>query len=172
MTYYHQPAVLLMNLSAYLELNLYIFSRDSKWFPFTLVFTNTWKEFGYNTIVYLAALTSIDPTLYEAAVVDGAGRLKQTWHITLPGILPIVTLMTVLSLGNVLNAGFDQVFNLYSPSVYSTGDIIDTLVYRIGMVEAQFSVSAAVGLFKSAISFVLVVISNKLANKYAGYRVF
>lgn len=148
------------------------FLGDSKWFPFTLVLTNTWKEFGYNTIVYLAALTSIDPTLYEAAVVDGAGRLKQTWHITLPGILPIVTLMTVLSLGNVLNAGFDQVFNLYSPSVYSTGDIIDTLVYRIGMVEAQFSVSAAVGLFKSAISFVLVVISNKLANKYAGYRVF
>lgn len=148
------------------------FLGDADWFPFTLVITNTWKEFGYSTIVYLAALTSIDPTLYEAAVVDGAGRLKQTWHITLPGILPIVTLMTVLSLGNVLNAGFDQVFNLYSPSVYSTGDIIDTLVYRIGMVEAQFSVSAAVGLFKSVISFILVVISNKLANKYAGYRVF
>lgn len=148
------------------------FLGNAKWFPFTLVITNTWKEFGYNTIVYLAALTAIDPSLYEAAVVDGAGRLKQTWHITLPGILPIVTLMTVLSLGNVLNAGFDQVFNLYSPSVYSTGDIIDTLVYRIGMIDAQFSVSAAVGLFKSAISFVLVVISNKLANKYAGYRVF
>lgn len=148
------------------------FLGNAKWFPFTLVITNTWKEFGYNTIVYLAALTSIDPTLYEAAVVDGAGRMKQTWHITLPGILPIVTLMSVLSLGNILNAGFDQVFNLYSPSVYSTGDIIDTLVYRIGMVEAQFSVSAAVGLFKSVISFALVVISNKLANKYAGYRVF
>lgn len=145
---------------------------NAKWFPYTLVITNTWKEFGYNTIVYLAALTAIDPTLYEAAVVDGAGRWKQTWHITLPGILPIVTLMTVLSLGNVLNAGFDQVFNLYSPSVYSTGDVIDTMVYRIGMVEAQFSVSAAIGLFKSVISFVLVVISNKLANKYAGYRVF
>lgn len=153
-------------------INPIYFLGDAKWFPFTLVLTNTWKEFGYNTIVYLAALTSIDPTLYEAAVVDGAGRMKQTIHITIPGILPIVTLMTVLSLGNVLNAGFDQVFNLYSPSVYSTGDIIDTLVYRIGMVEAQFSVSAAVGLFKSAISFVLVVISNKLANKYAGYRVF
>ncbi|NLK69055.1 MAG: sugar ABC transporter permease [Clostridiaceae bacterium] len=148
------------------------FLGNAKWFPYTLVITNTWKEFGYNTIVYLAALTAIDPTLYEAAVVDGAGRWKQTWHITLPGILPIVTLMTVLSLGNVLNAGFDQVFNLYSPSVYSTGDVIDTMVYRIGMVEAQFSVSAAIGLFKSVISFVLVVISNKLANKYAGYRVF
>lgn len=148
------------------------FLGNAKWFPYTLVITNTWKEFGYNTIVYLAALTAIDPTLYEAAVVDGAGRWKQTWHITLPGILPIVTLMTVLSLGNVLNAGFDQVFNLYSPSVYSAGDVIDTMVYRIGMVEAQFSVSAAIGLFKSVISFVLVVISNKLANKYAGYRVF
>lgn len=148
------------------------FLGNPKWFPYTLVLTNTWKEFGYSTIVYLAALTSIDPTLYEAAVVDGAGRLKQTWHVTLPGILPIVTLMTVLSLGNILNAGFDQVFNLYSPVVYSTGDIIDTLVYRIGIEEAQYSVSAAVGLFKSAISFVLVVLSNKLANKYAGYRVF
>ncbi len=148
------------------------FLGNPKWFPYTLVLTNTWKEFGYSTIVYLAALTSIDPTLYEAAVVDGAGRLKQTRHVTLPGILPIVTLMTVLSLGNILNAGFDQVFNLYSPVVYSTGDIIDTLVYRIGIKEAQFSVSAAVGLFKSIISFVLVVISNKLASKYAGYRVF
>lgn len=148
------------------------FLGNPKWFPYTLILTNTWKEFGYSTIVYLAALTSIDPTLYEAAVVDGAGRLKQTWHVTLPGILPIVTLMTVLALGNILNAGFDQVFNLYSPVVYSTGDIIDTLVYRIGIKEAQFSVSAAVGLFKSVISFALVVISNKLASKYAGYRVF
>lgn len=148
------------------------FLGNAKWFPYTLVLTNTWKEFGYNTIVYLAALTAIDPSLYEAAIVDGAGRMKQTWHVTLPGILPIVTLMTVLALGNVLNAGFDQVFNLYSPVVYSTGDIIDTLVYRIGIEEAQFSVSAAVNLFKSVISFVMVVISNKLAAKYAGYRIF
>lgn len=148
------------------------FLGNAKWFPFALVATNTWKNFGYDTIIYLAALTSIDPTLYEAAVVDGAGRMKQTWHVTLPGILPIVTLMTVLSLGNILNAGFDQVFNMYSPVVYSSGDIIDTLVYRIGMVEARFSVSTAVGLFKSAISFALVVISQKLAIKYAGYRVF
>lgn len=148
------------------------FLGDEKWFPFTLVITDTWKNFGYNTIIYLAALTSIDPALYEAAVVDGANRWKQTLHVTLPGMAPIVSLMVVLSLGNVLNAGFEQVFNLYSPSVYSTGDIIDTLVYRIGMVEAQFSVATAIGLFKSAISFVLVATSNKLANKYAGYRVF
>ncbi len=148
------------------------FLGDEKWFPFTLVITNTWKNFGYDTIVYLAALTSIDMALYEAAYVDGAGRWKQTLHVTLPGILPIVTLMTVLALGNILNAGFDQVFNLYSPQVYSTGDILDTLVYRIGLIDAQFSVATAVGLFKSVISLVLILISNKLANKYAGYRIF
>jgi len=148
------------------------FLGDSKWFPFTMVITNVWKNFGYDTIVYLAALTSIDMALYEAAYVDGAGRWKQTLHVTLPGILPIVTLMTVLSLGNILNAGFDQVINLYSPQVYSTGDILDTLVYRIGLVEAQYSVATAVGLFKSVISLVLILVSNKLANKYAGYRIF
>lgn len=148
------------------------FLGDAKWFPYTLVLTNTWKSFGYDTIVYLAALTSIDMALYEAAYADGAGRWKQTLHVTIPGILPIVTLMTVLALGNILNAGFDQVFNLYSPQVYSTGDILDTLVYRIGLVDAQYSVATAVGLFKSVISFVLILISNKLANKYAGYRIF
>lgn len=148
------------------------FLGDEKWFPFTLVITDVWKNFGYNTIVYLAALTSIDPSLYEAATMDGANRWKQTLHVTIPGILPIVTLMTVLSLGNVLNAGFEQIFNLYSPQVYSSGDIIDTLVYRIGLVDAQYSVATAIGLFKSIISFGLIVVSNKLANKYAGYRVF
>ncbi|MUG45330.1 ABC transporter permease subunit [Paenibacillus woosongensis] len=148
------------------------FLGDDKWFPYTLVLTDTWKTFGYGTIVYLAALTGIDQSLYEAATMDGANRWKQTIHITLPGMLPIITLMTVLSLGNVLNAGFEQVFNLYSPMVYSTGDIIDTLVYRIGLVDAQYGVATAVGLFKSLISFVLIVLSNKLANKYAGYRVF
>lgn len=148
------------------------FLGDDKWFPYTLVLTDTWKTFGYGTIVYLAALTGIDQSLYEAATMDGANRWKQTIHITLPGMLPIITLMTVLSLGNVLNAGFEQVFNLYSPMVYSTGDIIDTLVYRIGLVDAQYGVATAVGLFKSLISFVLIVLSNKLAYKYAGYRVF
>jgi ABC-type polysaccharide transport system, permease component len=148
------------------------FLGDARWFPFAMVVTDTWKNFGYNTIVYLAALTGIDMALYEAAEVDGANRWAQTIHITLPGILPIVALMTVLSLGNVLNAGFDQVFNLYSPAVYSTGDIIDTLVYRMGLVEAQFSVATAIGLFKSIIALFLIVLSNWLANRYAGYRVF
>ena len=148
------------------------FLGDKNWFPYTMVITAVWKNFGYDTIVYLAALTNVDRNLYEAAAMDGATRVKQTWHVTLPGILPIVTLMGVLNLGNILNAGFDQIFNLYSPSVYSTGDIIDTFVYRLGLEQAQFSVSTAVGLFKSVISIIMVSLSNYLAGRFANYRVF
>ena len=148
------------------------FLGNKYWFPYTMVITAVWKNFGYDTIVYLAALTNVDRNLYEAASIDGAGRIAQTWHVTLPGILPIITLMAVLNLGNILNAGFDQIFNLYSPSVYSTGDIIDTLVYRLGLEQAQFSVSTAVGLFKSVVSIVMVGLSNYLAGRYANYRVF
>lgn len=138
----------------------------------TMVVSDIWKNFGYNTIVYLAALTGIDPTLYEAAAVDGAGRWKQTLHITIPGIAPFIALMTILSIGNVLNAGFDQIFNLYSPAVYESGDIIDTLVYRLGLVNKQYSLSAAVGLLKSAVSCFLVLLGYKIADKYAGYKVW
>lgn len=148
------------------------FLGNKQWFPYTMVITAVWKNFGYDTIVYLAALTNVDKNLYEAASIDGAGRVAQTWHVTLPGILPIITLMAVLNLGNILNAGFDQVFNLYSPSVYSTGDIIDTFVYRLGLEQAQYSVSTAVGLFKSVISIIMVSMSNYLAGRFANYRVF
>ena len=148
------------------------FLGDKGWFPYTMVITAVWKNFGYDTIVYLAALTNVDRNLYEAASIDGATRMRQTWHVTLPGILPIVTLMGVLNLGNILNAGFDQIFNLYSPSVYSTGDIIDTFVYRLGLEQAQFSVSTAVGLFKSVISIIMVSVANYLAGRFANYRVF
>ena len=116
------------------------FLVDQKIFPMVLIISEVWKSFGFGTVVYLAALTGIDPTLYEAAVVDGAERWKQTVHITLPLLMPTVVLMTILSLGNVLNAGFDQVYNLYSPMVYKTGDIIDTYVYRLGIEQAQYSV--------------------------------
>jgi putative aldouronate transport system permease protein len=148
------------------------FLGNKNWFPYTMVITEVWKEFGFDTIIFLAALTSIDPTLYEAAIADGANRWQQTWHVTLPGIKGIIVLMTVLSLGNVLNAGFDQIFNLYSPQVYKTGDIIDTLVYRLGISNMQFSVATAAGLFKSVVSLVLIAVSYKLAYKYADYRIF
>jgi putative aldouronate transport system permease protein len=148
------------------------FLGENKWFPITLVLTDVWKEFGFATVIYLASITSIDMQLYEAAIIDGANRFRQTWHITLPGMRMIIVLMMVLSLGNILNAGFDQVFNLYSPQVYESGDIIDTFVYRIGLVNAQFGVATAVGLFKSVISFVFISVSYYLAYKFADYRIF
>lgn len=148
------------------------FLGNQQWFPITMVITDVWKGFGYGTIVYLAALTGIDPTLYEGAVIDGANRWQQTWHITLPGIRSMVVLMMTLQLGNVLNAGFDQIYNMLSPVVYKTGDIIDTLVYRMGLINAQYSLATAVGLFKSVISLVLITTSYKLADKFANYRIF
>ncbi|RAP74869.1 ABC transporter permease [Paenibacillus montanisoli] len=148
------------------------FLGDNSWFRYVLVATDTWKEFGFNTIVYLAALTSINPTLYEAAIVDGAGRWKQTLHVTLPGMASIIVLLMTLSLGNVLNAGFDQVFNLYSPQVYETGDIIDTFVYRIGLIDAQYGVATAVGIFKSVVSLIFISTSYYLAYRFAKYRIF
>lgn len=148
------------------------FLGNNDWFPITLVVSDVWKEFGFGTIVYLAAITGISPELYEAARVDGASRFKQTLHITLPGMRMVIVLMAVLSLGNILNAGFEQVFNLYSPQVYESGDIIDTFVYRIGLLEAQFGVAAAVGLFKSVVSCILVSASYYLAYRFADYRIF
>ena len=148
------------------------FLADNKWFRSVIVVSDTWKEFGYNSVVYLAALTGIDASLYEAASIDGAARFKQTLHVTLPGIMPTIILMTALNLGNILNAGFDQIFNLYNPIVYQTGDIIDTYVYRIGMVERQYSIGTAVGLFKSVISFILILSANAGAKKATGTGIF
>jgi putative aldouronate transport system permease protein len=148
------------------------FLGDPVWFPFTMIATDIWKGFGFGSIIYLAALTSIDPSLYESAVIDGANRWEQTWHITLPGILSTIILMTVLSMANILNGGFDQIFNMYNPAVYSTGDILDTMIYRMGIQNAQFAVSTAAGFFKSGISFLFIVVSYYLADRFAGYRIF
>lgn len=148
------------------------FLGDNKWFRFTLIVTHEWKEFGWGTIIYLAALTGIDQNLYEAAHIDGANRIQQTRYITIPGISHIIIMMLVMSLGKILNAGFDQVFNLYSPVVYESGDIIDTMVYRVGLIQAQFGLSTAIGMFKSVISLILISISYYLAYKTTNYRVF
>lgn len=137
-----------------------------------LILTDTWKEFGYGSIVYLAAITSIDSTLYEAASIDGAAWWKKVWHVTLPGIRTTIVLMAVMNLGNILNAGFDQVYNLYSASVYATGDILDTYVYRVGLQGLQYSFGTAVGLLKSVIAFVLMIGANKLAQKYTDSKIF
>ncbi len=137
-----------------------------------VVISDLWKGFGFGMIVYLAAISNIDQSLYEAAEIDGAGRWKQTLYVTIPCILPMVIVMATLSLGNVLNAGFDQIFNLYSPLTYSTGDIIDTYVYRQSLVNGQYSFGTAVGLFKSGVSLFLTAVAYKLAYKFAGYRIF
>lgn len=143
-----------------------------KAFPYMLVITDLWKEIGFNTIIFLAALTSIDPSFYEAAVVDGAGRWKQTIYITIPSVTSMVILVTILGLGNIMNAGFDQVFMLLNPAVYSTGDIIDVYTYRLGIQDGQYSLSTAVGLLKSVVSLLLITLSNFIANRYSNYRVF
>jgi putative aldouronate transport system permease protein len=148
------------------------FLANGRVFPHLLVATDVWKGAGYGTIIYLAAITSIDPALYEAAIIDGANRLKQVRHVTLPGMMPIIVLMATLSLGNILNAGFEQVLNLYSPAVYSTGDIIDTFIYRLGLTNNQYGIATAVGLFKSVISFAFIAAGYRMAKKFAGYTVF
>lgn len=148
------------------------FLGDGNWFRITVVISDVWKEFGFSTIVYLAALAGVNPSLYEAAEVDGAGRWKQTLHVTLPSIGPVMIVVGTLALGNVLNAGFDQIFNLYNPLVYEKGDVIDTFVYRVGFLGSSFSFGTAVGLFKSIISFVMIVAAYRLAYRYANYRIF
>lgn len=163
---------ILAQIIALFGINPPFFLGDNQWFPYVLVITDVWKEFGFGTIVYLAAITSISPELYEASLMDGANRWKQTLHVTLPGMIPIIVLMATLSLGNVLNAGFDQVYNLYSPVVYNSGDIIDTLVYRIGFIESQYSVGTAIGLFKSLVSTTMISLSYYLAYKFTKYRIF
>jgi putative aldouronate transport system permease protein len=159
-------------LLGYMGIEPVFFLGDEKIFPYTIVLTDVWKNFGFGTIVYLSALTAIDPNLYEAAHIDGANRWKQTLHITLPGISTTIILLTVLSTGNILNAGFEQIFNLYSPLVYSTGDIIDTLVYRMGIENYQYGPATAVGMMKSLVALIFIAFSNKLAEKIADYRVF
>ena len=148
------------------------FLTSNLWFRPIIVFSNTWKDFGFNTIIYLAAITTVNPLLYEAAIIDGANRWRRLLHITVPGIAPTMILLATLSLGNILDAGFDQVFNLYNPLVYSTGDIVDTLVYRIGLVNAQYGLATALGLMKSVLGFILIIISYGLAYRFANYRIF
>jgi putative aldouronate transport system permease protein len=148
------------------------FLGSNKWFQPMMVFTDIWKEFGFGTIVYLAAITSIDPGLYEAAIIDGANKFQQVIHITLPGILAILTLMALLNIGAILSGNFDQIVNLYSPQVYRTGDILETLVYRVGLIDYNFSLATALGFFKSIVSLVLVGTAYYVAYKLTDYRIF
>ena len=148
------------------------FLGSNTWFRPMIIATDVWKEFGYNSIVYLAAITSIDPGLHEAAAMDGANWWKRVWHITLTGMLPIILLMAAMSLTSILSAGFDQIYNLYSPMVYETGDVLDTYVYRMGLISRQYSFSTAVGLLRSVVGMILMLTANWLAKRFTDRKIF
>ncbi|GHU83510.1 protein LplB [Clostridia bacterium] len=141
------------------------FLSDTRYFRGVVVVSDIWKEVGWSAIIYLAALAGISPDLYEAATIDGASRFKCLLHISLPGILPTITIMLLLRVGAIMNVGFDQIFNLYNPAVLSVGDIIDTYVYRIGLLQTKFGYSAAAGMFKSVVALALVLITNFFVKK-------
>ena len=147
------------------------FLGDNRFFQATMVLTDVWKSYGWGAILYIAAIQAIDPVLYESAIIDGANKWQQLFHITLPGIMSTVILLACLSLGSVLNAGFEQILMLYNPAVYETGDILDTLLYRVGLFDNNFSLSTAIGFFKSLIGFCLISLSWWLAKKYANYHI-
>nr|WP_306812835.1 ABC transporter permease subunit [Paenibacillus soyae] len=140
------------------------FLGSSDYFRSILVVSDVYKEVGWGTIIYLAAIAGVNADLYEAARIDGAHKGQQMWHVTLPAIRPVILILVILSLANILEAGFQQVFLLYSPLVYDVGDILDTYVYRVGIQEANYSYATAVGLFKSLVAMVLIVTVNKLVK--------
>jgi putative aldouronate transport system permease protein len=136
------------------------------WFRFVLLLTDAYQGAGWGTIVYLAALAGVDVQLYEASQVDGAGRLRQLFHISLPSIMPIIMLMLILRIGGILNAGTEQILVMYNPTVYATADVLGTLIFREGLGRAQFGFTTAVGMFESIVSFVLLLSANSIASKY------
>lgn len=151
-----------------MSINEVAFFTDPSIFRGLLVFTDGWKDIGWNTIVYLAALTSIDESQYEAAIIDGANRFKQILYITIPNLLPIIALMLTMRLSSVLNAGYEQILVMYNPAVYSSADIIQTYVYRIGLGQMDFSLGTALGAFESAVAFILVMSCNFFSRKVLG----
>lgn len=145
------------------------FVADPRWFRSVLVSTDLWKSVGWGSIVYLAAVTGVDPALYEAAEIDGAGRIQKILHVTLPALLPIITVMFIMESGKILNDSFEQVYNFLTPTTYEVGDVISTFVYRMGIQKMQYSFTTAVDLFKNIVSFLLVMLTNYIARKTNDY---
>ena len=144
------------------------FLQKAEYFRTIIVGTGIWKETGWSAIIFLAALAGISPTLYEAAKIDGANRFRQLWHITLPGIMPAVVIMLLLKIGNILDLGAEQIYMFLNELTYKTGDVLDTYTYRIGILGGQYSLTTAIGLFKSVVGFLLMVIANRLSKKITG----
>ncbi len=143
-----------------------------EWFRTIYVGSNMWQSLGYNSIIYLAALSAIDPELYEAAMMDGAGRFRQTISITLPALVPTIIILLILRMGVMFNVGFEKVLLLYNPSTYETSDIISTFTYRKGLLDMNFSFSTAVGIFNSVINTTLLVLTNHLSRRYTENSLF
>ncbi|SFA77083.1 carbohydrate ABC transporter membrane protein 1, CUT1 family (TC 3.A.1.1.-) [Cohnella sp. OV330] len=148
------------------------FLQESGWFRFVFISSNIWQNIGWGSIIYLSAMAGIDPSLYEAARVDGASRLRQTFHITLPGIMPTVVILLILQIGNFMSVGADKILLLYNPTTYETADVIGTFVYRKGILESNFSYSAAVGLFNSLINFTLLLSANALSRRTSDHKLW
>ena len=142
------------------------FLQEERYFKGIVVVTDIWKGAGWGTILYLSALTGIDPEIYEAAKIDGAGRLKTIWHISIPGISDTIVVLLLLQIGAMMDVGFEQIYVLCKPILYSVGDVISTYVYRVGIGNAQFSMTAAVGLFQSAVGLTLIVICNRICRTF------
>ena len=141
------------------------FLGETSWFRSIYTISDVWQTIGWNSIVFIAAMTGIDKELYEAAKVDGAGVLKRMWYITLPGIMPVVTIMLIMRVGNILNVGYEKVLLLYSPQIYSVSDIISTYVYREGLINQNYSFATAVNMFTSVISLIMVFGTNSITKK-------
>lgn len=148
------------------------FMQEPSYFRSIVVGSGIWKDVGWNTIIYMAALAGINPQLYEAAEVDGAGKLRQVWNITLPSLLPTIMILLLLQIGNILDLGFEQIYMLLNPLVRETGEVIDTYIYRVGLVGGQFSYTTAIGIFKSVIGLVLIVGANQLSKKTTGSSIY
>lgn len=148
------------------------FLQKPEWFRFIYIVSGIWKEVGWGTIIYLAAITTIDPTLYEAAKVDGAGRFKQILHVTFPGITSTIIILFILRIGHVMTVGDEKILLMYNPMTYETADVIGTFVYRKGILEANYSYTAAVGLFNSLINFGFLLLANKISKKYSETNLF
>lgn len=148
------------------------FMQDEHWFRFLFVSSGIWQGIGWGSIVYLAAIATIDPTLYEATRMDGAGRWKQTLHITIPGMMPTIVILFILQVGNLLTVGSEKVLLLYNPLTYGTADVISTYVFRKGVLEASYSFTAAVGLFNSVISFILIVAANSVVKRISDNKLW
>ena len=141
---------------------------EAKYFRHVYVWSGVWQQMGWNSIIYLAALTSIDPGLHEAAMIDGAGKLRRMWHIDVPGILPTVAIMLILRFGSMMSMGFDKVYIMQNSLNYSVSEVLTTHIYKMGIKSTKYSYSAAIGLFNNIINFTLLVTVNKLSDKLSG----